>query len=289
MLSYFYGQQADQFTFYRIPKVLFTDSRFRNLSPEAKTLYGILLDRMNLSARNNWLDEEGRVYIIYTIEEIMADLSCGNKKAVSLLTELTKVGLIERRRQGLGKPNLIYVGNFITSDGHFQKCENDTSGRVEMTFSEVSKEHGNNTDSNNTEYSNIYPSFPSADGNEEMEVRENYRLYFRRQFDYGLLILDHRYPSEDIDEIIELLVEVCCSHQKRLRVAGDWKAAEVVKSQLMKLEAGHIQYVLDSIRKNTTDVKNMKQYLLTALYNAPLTINNHASAKVNHDLALEGG
>ncbi len=289
MLSYFYGQQADQFTFYRIPKVLFTDSRFRNLSPEAKTLYGILLDRMNLSARNNWLDVEGWVYIINTFEEIMADLSCGNKKAVSLLTELTKVGLIERRRQGLGKPNLIYVGNFITSDGHFQKCENDTSGRVEMTFSEVSKEHGNNTDSNNTEYSNIYPSFPSADGNEEMEVRENYRLYFRRQFDYGLLILDHRYPSEDIDEIIELLVEVCCSHQKRLRVAGDWKAAEVVKSQLMKLEAGHIQYVLDSIRKNTTDVKNMKQYLLTALYNAPLTINNHASAKVNHDLALEGG
>lgn len=289
MLSYFYGQQADQFAFYRIPKMLFTDIRFRNLSPEAKTLYGILLDRMNLSARNNWLDEEGRVYIIYTIEEIMADLSCGNKKAVSLLTELTKIGLIERRRQGLGKPNIIYVGNFITPDGHFQKCENDTSGRVEMTFQEVSKAHGNNTDSNNTEYSNIYPSFPSADGNEEMEVRERYRDYFRDNLNYLWLVQNQCYPPEDIDEIIELLVEVCCSHQKRLRVAGDWKSAEVVKSQLMKLDASHIQYVLDGIRQNTTAVKNMKQYLLTALYNAPFTINNHASAMVNHDLAQEGG
>ena len=112
--DYFYGQQAEQFSFYRIPKILFTDERFRGISAEAKTLYGILLDRMNLSAKNGWLDGQGRVYIIFTVEEIESALTCGNKKAISLLAELeNKAGLIERKRQGLGKPNLIYVKNFL--------------------------------------------------------------------------------------------------------------------------------------------------------------------------------
>ena len=114
MPDYFYGPQAEQFAFYRIPKALFTDPAFRSISTDAKALYGLLLDRMNLSARNDWLDEQGRVYIVFTVEEIMECLACGNKKAVGLLRELeTEAGLIERKRQGLGKPNLIYVKNFI--------------------------------------------------------------------------------------------------------------------------------------------------------------------------------
>ena len=88
--DYFYGQQAEMFTFYRVPKVLFTEDCFWNVSTDAKLLYGILLDRMNLSARNGWLDEEGRVYIIFTIEEIKGALGCAEKKAVKLLDELEK-------------------------------------------------------------------------------------------------------------------------------------------------------------------------------------------------------
>ena len=132
--DYFYGQQAEQFTFYRIPKVLFTDSRFWNVSTDAKLLYGILLDRMNLSARNGWLDEAGRVYIIFTLEETMAALNCGDNKATKLYNELEKkCGLIERKRQGLGKPNLIYVKNFIGCVGssersRFKTRENNDSG-----------------------------------------------------------------------------------------------------------------------------------------------------------------
>ena len=110
MYDYFYGIQAEQFSFYRIPKLLFTHPVFKRMSTEAKTLYGILLDRMNLSAKNNWIDEEGRVYIIFTVDEIMEALGCAEQKAIKLLSELdTKAGLIERKRQGLGKPNLIYV------------------------------------------------------------------------------------------------------------------------------------------------------------------------------------
>lgn len=90
-LDYFYGQQADMFSFYRIPKVLFTDERFWNVFTDAKLLYGILLDRMNLSAKNGWLDEAGRVYIIFTIDEIKSSLGCAEKKSVKMLDELKKM------------------------------------------------------------------------------------------------------------------------------------------------------------------------------------------------------
>ncbi len=290
MFSYFYGQQAEQFAFYRIPKVLFTDPRFRQVSAEAKTLYGILLDRMNLSAKNGWQDEDGRIFIIFTVEEIMECLNCGNKKAIALLTELeTKAGLIERRRQGLGKPNLIYVKNFIPisnePSGHFLKCQNDTSGNVEATLPEMSKGHGNNTEFNKTERSNTDPFFPSGvDVEDEMGKRCRYREYFLERLDYDQLILD-RYDQQDVDEILELLIDTCCTNRTRLRVAGDDKPAEVVKSSLMKLESGHIKFVLDGLRENTTKVRNMKQYLLAALYNAPMTMNNYFTARVSHDMA----
>ena len=114
MGDFFYGEQANLFSFYRLPKVLFTSRRFEDVSVEAKVLYGFLLDRMGLSAKNGWKDEEGRVYIIFTVEAIMEHLGCSNKKAVGLLRELEeKAGLIERRRQGQGRPSLIYVKNFI--------------------------------------------------------------------------------------------------------------------------------------------------------------------------------
>lgn len=163
MFDYFYGIQSEQFAFYRIPKILFTDDRFRVLSAEAKTLYGILLDRVTLSAKNGWIDQQGRVYIIYTIEEIMADMNCGNKKAIQLLSDLEeKVGLIERKRQGLGKPNLIYVKNFISveshGEGHFLNCQKHTSGNAESTSPEMAEGHRRNTDTSNTENTGTGPS-----------------------------------------------------------------------------------------------------------------------------------
>ena len=111
--EYFYGAQAEQFSFYRIPKALFTEPNFRELSTDAKVLYGILLDRMSLSLKNQWLDAQNKVYIIFTVEEIMDALNCANQKVTRLMVELEKqAGLIERKRQGLGRPNLIYVKNF---------------------------------------------------------------------------------------------------------------------------------------------------------------------------------
>ena len=109
MLDYFYGGQADLFSFYRLPKALFVDPRFRGISAESKILYGLLLDRMGLSVKNDWTNDTGRVYIIFTTEEIMEALYCADNKATKLMKELEGVGLIERKRRGLGKPSLIYV------------------------------------------------------------------------------------------------------------------------------------------------------------------------------------
>ena len=112
MLDYFYGQSGELFSYFRIPKALFQDHRFRHLSTDARTLYGILLDRMSLSAKNGWMDEQGRVYIIYTVREVQESLCCAEHKAVKLFRELEDTDLIERKRRGLGRPSLIYVKDF---------------------------------------------------------------------------------------------------------------------------------------------------------------------------------
>ena len=231
MPSYFYGPQAEQFAFYRIPKALFTDPVYRGISTDAKVLYGLLLDRMSLSARNDWLDEQGRVYIVFTVEEIMENLACGNKKAVGLLRELeAAAGLIERKRQGLGKPNLIYVKNFI--EGNFLACQKDTSVDVPNTLQDVSKGHGNKTEINNTDLSETDP-FPSGEGYgvtagtecEGKNDRTLYQDYFIRQFNFNALIAGNPDDEDMLREILELLVDTVCSRRKLIRIAGDDKPA----------------------------------------------------------------
>ena len=179
--DYFYGEQAEQFAFYRIPKVLFSKDKFWSVSADAKLLYGILLDRMNLSAKNGWLDESGRVYIIFTIEEIKESLGCAEKKAVKLLDELEKKAeLIERKRQGLGKPNLIYVKNFISGsvERQFLNCQNDNSAISQNTIQDLSKVQGNNTDIKNTDLSDTNSIFPSVDCGKD-NGNEEYRQYYQ--------------------------------------------------------------------------------------------------------------
>ena len=288
-LPYFYGANAEQFAFYRIPKVFFTESLLCGISIEAKLLYGLMLDRLSLSTRNDWVDADGRVYIYYTVENVMEDLNCGNKKAVKLLNELdSEYGLIERKRQGLGKPTKIYVKNFagLLQKRHFQTCQNDTSGSVQMTSLDVSKGHSNNTEINNTEYNKTDLIYLSGkdDPKEKCDGYTQYRNYFLEQLEFDNLLGEYPYDTDTLNEIMELLVETVCSKRECIRVCGEDKPAEVVKSRLMKLTNEHIRYVMDSLKENTTKVRNIKQYLLAVLYNAPITISSYYSALVNHDL-----
>ena len=292
MANYFTGGQADLFSFYRLPKILFTDPRFRVISAEAKILYGLLLDRMSLSAKNSWLDSMGRVYIIFTVEEIMESLACGNKKAVGLLRELEeKAGLIERRRQGLGRPNLIYVKNFAeVSEGNVQKCQNDTPRGVVSTRQEMFKGHGNKTNQNYTDSIETDPFISGETGEdagmeaEGNEPRAMYQNYFLNQLNFDSLIEGNPEDEEMLREMQELLVDTVCSNRKMIRIAGDDKPFEVVKGRLMKLNSDHIRFVLMCMKENTTQVRNMRQYILAALYNAPLTMYNYYASRVQHDL-----
>ena len=287
--DYFYGSEGEQFSFIRVPKIFFENEAYRSMSAEAKILYGFLLDRVSVSLKNGWKDDQNRIFIICTIEEIMGKLGCGNKKAVQILTELeNKIGLIERKRQGLGKPNLIYVKNFIrtvdnSGQRHFLKCQNDTSGSVRTTSLEMSESHGSNTNLSNTDMSNtenlIYPGTDS-DG---MAERRSCEDYFRRSLEYDILLQNNPYEKETLEGILDLLVDTCCSHKAYIRIAGDNKSGEVVRSRFMKLDSSHIQYVLSCLKENTTDVRNIRQYLLAALYNAPTTISAYYQAKVNYD------
>nr|WP_314987975.1 DUF6017 domain-containing protein [uncultured Stomatobaculum sp.] len=290
MFDYFYGAQAEQFSFYRVPKVLFTREQFKQLSAEAKILYGIMLDKLDLSVKNKWGDEKGRVYIIYTIEQIMEDMNCADQKATKLLDELEKkCGLIERKRQGLGKPNLIFVKNFITGvEGsmmaRIQNRENHDSGAVNITTADYPKSRGINTNHNNTENSDINPIRSGYD-EDGISERNEYERYFRESLSIDVLLRENIGEEETILGILDLMVDVCCSKRSVIRIAGDDKPLAVVKSRFMKLNAEHIRYVLKCLSENTTRVRNIRQYLLTALYNAPVTIRPFYQAWVNNDMA----
>ena len=290
MFDYFYGVQAEQFSFYRVPKVLFTKEQFKQLSAEAKILYGIMLDKLDLSVKNKWVDEKGRVYIIYTIEQIMEDMNCADQKATKLLDELEKkCGLIERKRQGLGKPNLIFVKNFITGvEGsmmaRIQNRENHDSGAVNITIADYPKSRGINTNHNNTENSDINP-IQSGFDEDGISERNEYERYFRESLSIDVLLRENLGEEESILGILDLMVDVCCSKRSVIRIAGDDKPLAVVKSRFMKLNEEHIRYVLKCLSENTTRVRNIRQYLLTALYNAPATIRPFYQAWVNNDMA----
>lgn len=290
MFDYFYGNEADKFMFYRIPKLLFQLDEFANLSLYAKLMYGLLLDRVGISTSNGWTDEEGRVYIIFTIEETSKMLGCSPKKAVLIFKELVDYGLVEKKRQGLGKPSLIYVKNFLgdRSELQFLNGKKVNSGEVNSTIQEVSKGQCNNTNINNTEYINnnsIRISEDVDNRNEAMEMRSSYKSLVLDNIQYGSLLTTFPYDRELLDQIVELMVDVICSNAKTIRVGGDDKPCQVVKSVFSKLTYEHVTYVIDGLNENTTKIRNMRQYLIAALYNASLTISAHYSALYNYDHA----
>ena len=154
--DYYYGIEAEQFSFYRVPRLLIKDERFKGLSSDAKLLYGLMLDRMSLSMKNGWLDDENRAYIIYTVDAIMEDLGCSKPTCTKIMRELDSdngIGLIEKKRRGLGKPDIIYVKNFASvpdekepsnpdvstevKDFNFKKQKNLTSGSKKIELQEV--------------------------------------------------------------------------------------------------------------------------------------------------------
>ena len=159
--DYFYNKEANLFSFLQIPKYLISDIRFKHLSAESKLLYGLFLDRVHLSAINNWMDEQNRIYIIYTLEEIMNDMGYKHDKCTKLLKELECIGLIERKRQGLGKPDIIYVKNFVKdldSPADEVLSTVQTSGSENTAYKNAEIPHSGVRENRTPECENIAPN-----------------------------------------------------------------------------------------------------------------------------------
>ena len=285
-LDYFYGQAGKLFSFYRIPKALFQEQRFQNLSTDAKTLYGILLDRMSLSVKNEWFDKQGRVFIIFTIEDVKRALCCADNKATKLLRELENFGLIERKRRGLGKPSLVYVKNFSSdlSNERVQNRENHESGSPKNACQDPPKSRCNKNKKSKTERNNTNPIL--SDELEKMKNRKLLEEYFSHSLEIELLLRLYPDDEDTIYQIVDLLVDTCATNRKLLHIAGDDKPAEVVRSRFMKLNADHIRFVLKCLAENSSPIRNMKQYLLASLYNAPTTMQLSYQNQTNHDLTM---
>ena len=284
-LDYFYGQAGELFSFFRIPKALFQEQRFQDLSTDAKTLYGILLDRMSLSVKNEWFDKKSRVFIIFTIEDVKRTLRCADNKATRLLRELEEFGLIERKRRGQGKPCLVYVKNFSSesSKESVKNRDNDDSCGSKIACQDPVKSRGIKKKENKTEMNNT--NLILSDESEKVKNRELLEEYFSHSLEIDLLLRLCPDDEDTIYQIVDMLVDTCSTKRKMLRIAGDDKPTEVVRSRLKKLNADHIRFVLDSLAENTAPVRNMKQYLLAMLYNAPTTMNLYYQNKTNHDFA----
>ena len=366
--DYYYGIEAEQFSFYRVPRLLVKDECFRGLSSDAKLLYGLMLDRMLLSMKNGWLDDENRAYIIYTIDNIREDLGCSKEKAVKVLAELDTgkgIGLVEKIRRGLGKPDIIYVKNFIMHDNNkkelcntdvstevgktdFKRSEKPTSESQENRLQEVRKTdfkksgkptlgsqenrlqevgktdfkrsekpisrsqenrpqevgksdpnyiNNNYTEQNHKDMSYINPINQSGeivdntriqrteDKIDVMDETASYMALIRNNLEYEY---HRKYDRQEIwemyEEIYETICDVVCVKRKAIRINGEDYPYELVKSRFLKLNSRHVEYVMGCMKETTTKITNIRAYLITALYNAPSTMNHYYQQEVQYDM-----
>lgn len=306
--DYYYGKEADTFSFYRVPKILFSEDYFKGLSVEAKVLYGLMLDRMSLSIKNQWIDDEGKVYINFSVENIQEYMGCSKNKAVAILKELDSdggIGLVEKKRLGQGKPTIIYVKNFASRE-FLQNCKNEDSAKkqvvseshkinllnpikcetkgAEITILESQNMGPNNTNITQTDISEIKSNLIlSADriGLDEMTA---YADIIRDNLELDIMLERYPYEQELLQGIYELILETVLTKGKTIIIASNEYPTELVKSKFLKLNCMHLEYVMDCLKGNTTKVMNIKKYLMAALFNAPSTISGYYQAEVNHDL-----
>ena len=277
---YFYGAEAEQYTFYRIPKALFTNPTYRRLSSDAKILYGLMLDRMGLSLRNQWLDENDRVFIYFTLEDAQEYLYCGHTKGVALFSELEKLGLIERKKQGLGRPAKIYLLKFSAEE----QSEVQTSGNEKSRLPKNGTQDFPKAEANNTEYNKTELNENNLSTVERMMDFDADSALLRENIEYEILKEQLGTDAELLEEIVDLLEDMLVSQKDEVRIGAEYFPKEVVRNRLFKLNSEHIKYVIDCLKTNTTKVRNIRGYLLTMLYNAPVTMNSYYIAEVNHDL-----
>ena len=315
--DYFYGNEAEQFTFYRIPKILITSPHFKKISDSAKLLYGLMLDRMSLSIRNGWLDDDNRAYIFFTTNDVMEQMCCGTEKATKMLTELDSekgIGLIERVKQGQGKPAIIYLKKFYELEDtarstklseiesqDFQESKNKTfenrkSGLSEIESLEFRKAKCNYNNINNTDINYIYPinqdnyNIQNSDTQTEEEWIDRYTKTvdeIKKQIDYDYLI--NHAERDIVDEVVNIMAEVMTVYRPKYKIEGDFIEYNAVVNKFRQITAQKLEICLLAYSRKIQRIKNPKAYWISTLYNIPLTSEIVLQNMINSDIYESGG
>lgn len=313
MLDYIYGTERQHFSFIRLPQILFTDKSFRSLSSDSKILYSLLLDRTSLSIKKHWLDSDGRVYINFPLSEVSEKLCVAMQKAGKIMRELESVDLIERVRLGLGKPDRIFVKYYsgeAEAEKPASKVAEDTEKTADTEQSDCCISSLQNGENHQTGDMNIITtdipesSFPLYNQTERvilsksdhinpdhrwideidfLRQRKIYEQTIKDNIEYDWFVEAFTMPhcqnrpngnQEELDELLNIILDCVCSTAPTIRVNGENMPTEVVRSQFLKLNSEHIQYVFDRLYNYTSEVTNIRAYLITTLYNATMTMNS---------------
>ena len=315
--DYFYGNEAEQFTFYRIPKILITSPHFKKISDSAKLLYGLMLDRMSLSIRNGWLDDDNRAYIFFTTNDIMEQMCCGTEKATKMLAELDSekgIGLIERVKQGQGKPAIIYLKKFYELEDtarstklseiesqDFQESkvktfENRKTRLSEIESLEFRKSKCNYNNINNTDINYIYPinqdnyNIQNSDTKTEEEWIDRYTKTvdeIKTQIDYDYLI--NHAECDIVDEVVNIMAEVMTVYRPKYKIEGDFIEYNAVVNKFRQITAQKLEICLLAYSRKIQRIKNPKAYWISTLYNIPLTSGIVLQNMINSDIYESGG
>lgn len=319
--DYYSGAESEQFRFLKIPKVFFEDPDYWDLGLAECILYGFLHEQVAFSKQNGWVDETGKTYVIRSLESIQKLLhDCSADKARSTLKNLIDFGLIEKKRRGQGKPDIIYVKNFVSKKSEISSSEKtDECGKLfsetgksdvlndEKPISkdgnflvlEVGKSAPNETLNNKNIITETHHNLIQVTGNttraqeavdnsrcdsDEDEVEELIEQ-IKANIDYD----DYapRYRAEHnkrYEEMFQIIVEMVVGKREKLNIGGTEYPQCIIKKRFLSLNSMHVEYAMWKVSENLGEIRNIKKYMIAALFNAPTTIDNYYTQLVHHDM-----
>ena len=287
-LFYSENDYYQEYRFIKTPAILISSKLYQNLSLGAKMLYSILADRQSLSLKNKdkYTDENGKIFLIYTIDSLEEILHLSRKTVIKYKKELIEFELLFERRMGQGLANRIYILKpkyqelakntrsprielLETQNLDFKKSEICTSRSAKNEPLEVQNLHPNYTNINHTD--SIYTNSINQSEEIDSDVIEykKYKDLIYKNLNYEILEISlSKTEMEYLNQIIEVMLDVILSKDEKIRVSGNYISKELVKMRFLLLTYSHIEYVLSSIRKNSKKAKNIRSYLITCLYNS---------------------
>ena len=300
-------------SFFKLPKILFIDEKLKNLSPEAKILYSILCDLTSLSSKNGWIDENGNIYVRYSVKKTGETLGCKKDKAMKILAELEGIGgtgLIRRKKQGQGNTDMIFVKKIKeetaeedsqevsaelekqTSCGRKNRplkakkttCRDQKNASLEFEKTDTINTNINKTELSKTNLINQDTDQGMTEGTEDYNTHKN---VVRKKLEYGYLMQECASDEQaHVDAMVEILTQVeYCPSEGDYIINKTRYPSQIVREQLAKVTRDHVEYVLENLRKSATNITNIRNYLLSSLFNAVNMMDSHYSIQVRHEMA----